>query len=282
MTRTALTFFWLCVAALQFPPTYSFAASGLTLPSRASEVHVLTGWRGAGPSGVVHYAAIRIRLADGWKTYWRAPGSSGFPPRIDWGSSTNLESAEILWPTPSIFDLNGIQTIGYEREVVIPVVVKPEQAGLPVHFQVNIDYGVCKDVCIPVSAQVQGLLRAITKPVDPAIQLATRRVPKIVNANDHEGVISCRIRAVAEKEFNISATIDVPERSFHNGVAVMELPNRLVWISDAETHRLDDGRLHVSAQLEFMEASPVFIDRSEIRVTLLSPPESTEFRGCLK
>ena len=46
---------------------------------------------------------FQIRLAQGWKTYWRSPGDAGMPPQLDWSESQNLEDAEILWPAPKRF-----------------------------------------------------------------------------------------------------------------------------------------------------------------------------------
>ena len=56
---------------------------------------VLTGWR---MENGHHMAALRITLAPGWKTYWRAPGEAGIPPRFDWTGSDNLSAVTVHWP----------------------------------------------------------------------------------------------------------------------------------------------------------------------------------------
>src|SRR5262245_22083808 len=43
-------------------------------------------------------AGVEIRLAPGWKTYWRYPGDSGVPPTFDFTRSTNVASATVSWP----------------------------------------------------------------------------------------------------------------------------------------------------------------------------------------
>src|SRR6476660_5184175 len=48
-------------------------------------------------------AGIEIRLAPGWKTYWRYPGDSGVPPRFDFSGSDNLARAKVLYPAPHLF-----------------------------------------------------------------------------------------------------------------------------------------------------------------------------------
>src|SRR5215472_5185543 len=67
---------------------------------------------GGGPLG------LQFELAPGWKTYWRSQGDAGLPVTLDWTGSTNLAHAEIAWPAPRRFSLFGLDTFGYEEEVV--------------------------------------------------------------------------------------------------------------------------------------------------------------------
>jgi len=50
--------------------------------------------------GTVRRAGIEIRLAPGWKTYWRYPGDSGIPPRFDFSQSKNVKSVTVRYPAP--------------------------------------------------------------------------------------------------------------------------------------------------------------------------------------
>src|ERR1700741_3242826 len=61
-----------------------------------SAVRLLAGSR----SGGVLLGGIAIQLQDGWKTYWRTPGDSGVPPRLDFSKSEHVEAVRILWPAP--------------------------------------------------------------------------------------------------------------------------------------------------------------------------------------
>ena len=98
------------------------------------------------------FAGIQLRMAPGWKTYWRNPGDSGVPPSFDWSGSKNLKSAEVLYPAPHRFaDANGT-AIGYGDEVVFPVKITPERDGEPVELKLDFEYGLCKDLCIPNEA----------------------------------------------------------------------------------------------------------------------------------
>ena len=106
----------------------------------------------AGESKV--FAGVQIRLDPGWKTYWRTPGDSGVPPSFDWSGSKNLKEAQVLYPAPRRFaDASGT-AIGYEDEVVFPIKITPERPDEPVELKLNVDYGLCKTLCIPNEASL--------------------------------------------------------------------------------------------------------------------------------
>jgi suppressor for copper-sensitivity B len=92
---------------------------------------------------------LEFRLAPGWKIYWRAPGDAGLPPRLDWAGSRNLAAAEIAWPAPRRFSAYGLETIGYEDAVVLPITARLEQQGAPLSLRAAFEYLTCKDICIP-------------------------------------------------------------------------------------------------------------------------------------
>ncbi len=106
---------------------------------------------------------LRITLPEGWKTYWRAPGDAGLPARIDWSGSTNLADAEIRWPIPERFSLFGLETFGYEREVVLPISAQPLRPGEALKLEASVDYLVCKEICVPITTQL-----ALDLPAGPA------------------------------------------------------------------------------------------------------------------
>ncbi len=77
-------------------------------------------------------AGLEIRLAPGWHAYWRSPGDAGIPPSIDWAGSDNLaQAAEIAWPAPARYSLQGFETAGYRDHVVLPMALTLAHAGQP-------------------------------------------------------------------------------------------------------------------------------------------------------
>jgi suppressor for copper-sensitivity B len=106
---------------------------------------------------------LHVRLAPGWKTYWRSPGDAGLPPALDWAGSVNLERAEMAWPAPHRFTLFGLETFGYGAEVVFPIEAVPARPGGALDLRAAADLLVCSDVCVP-----QRFDLALTLPSGPA------------------------------------------------------------------------------------------------------------------
>ena len=75
------------------------------LPDALISAQIVPGWRL--PDGQ-QMVALHVRLAQNWKTYWRAPGAAGVAPRFAWAGSQNLRGVQILWPVPQVFDLGWI------------------------------------------------------------------------------------------------------------------------------------------------------------------------------
>jgi DsbC/DsbD-like thiol-disulfide interchange protein len=123
-------------------------------------------------------AGIEIALDAGFKTYWRNPGESGLPPVFDWSRSENVAKAEVLWPAPTRLEDAGGVSYGYAGGVVLPVRVTLRDPGKPVRLALRLDYGVCKDICIPAHAELARVLSGRQAVDEHAlIEEALARVP---------------------------------------------------------------------------------------------------------
>lgn len=130
-------------------------------------------------SGLV--AGIEIEMDEGWKTYWRNPGSSGVPPRMEWTGSENVGKATLLFPAPyRLADREG-DTFGYKSRVVLPVTIEPKDASAPVKLKLALEYGVCKEVCVPAQMELSLLVPALAsaRPGGSDLAAALERVPSV-------------------------------------------------------------------------------------------------------
>jgi len=144
------------------------------------EVRLLAATAAAGPDGRLE-AGIEFRLAPGWKTYWRDPGEAGVPPRFDWSRSDNVAAAEVAWPAPKRVAFDGLDSYVYGNGTILPVAVRLARPGEAASLRLGLEFGVCREVCIPVAAElVLDLAAAPAAPSPAADRLAAwrARVPR--------------------------------------------------------------------------------------------------------
>lgn len=113
-------------------------------------------WRGV--DGRFH-ALLSVDLSPGWKTYWRAPGEAGVPPRFDWSASSGVDRVEVAWPAPRVFGSFGMRTYGYENAVAFPLVVTLAPVDDRARLVGEVTIGVCKEICVFSSERVELPLR---------------------------------------------------------------------------------------------------------------------------
>ena len=99
------------------------------------------------------YFGVKITLEKGWKTYWKNPGEAGAPLSIDFNDNHDILENEILFPFPKKFKDYGIETIGYEKEIIFPVRLKLDENKKKITSTINLQYLICKDICIPISIE---------------------------------------------------------------------------------------------------------------------------------
>lgn len=131
---------FLATSALALAP---MAHAGGFSPEDVAAFDILPGWRTAEGT---HMTALRIRLDPGWKTYWRAPGEAGIPPRFDWSGSRNIASVRFHWPAPQVFRQNGMRALGYQGELILPIELVPSVPGGAITMRTEVELGICEDV----------------------------------------------------------------------------------------------------------------------------------------
>ena len=111
---------------------------------------------------------IQFRMEPGWKIYWRSPGDAGYPPHLDWKDSQNIAAARIEWPAPMRFSVLGLETLGYEKEVILPLRVQPSEPGKPIALHADVSYLTCAEICVPHQEKLA--LKLPAAPAEPSHQ----------------------------------------------------------------------------------------------------------------
>ncbi|MDW4499774.1 protein-disulfide reductase DsbD family protein [Sulfitobacter sp. D35] len=265
-TTASLAAAILAIAATAFP----VSAGGPEAPITAS---FLPGWVRADGSRVV---ALRMDLAKGWKTYWRAPGDAGIPPQFDWSGSRNLASVGVNWPTPVVFDESGMRSIGYKDRVVIPLTIAPKTPGAPVSLSLGLDMGICSDICIPHRLDISARIDTDATQPDPVIAAALAQVPYSAR---EAGVISATCAFSPSPDgLRIEARVGMPSAGGEEFM-VIEPGQGGVWVSEADTRR-NGGEVTGVSEMVQIHGEPLAVDRRNIRLTVLGRNHAVDIRGC--
>ena len=244
---------------------------------------------GRAEAGGVRVVGLVLDIKPGWKTYWRDPGGVGIPPRFDWSRSRNLGAVEVLWPRPYFFESFGLTTVGYSGRVVFPVRLVPEQPDQAMEIGLNIALGVCREICVLEETTVE--LRIEPGAPDAGAALVAMAEAAVPRPGAEMGLAgaTCRISgAGARRRFD--AVLDFAQ-ALQDPVVILEGPD-LTWFTGVETTtesgpesgpesggEQGGSGLHVQATLSLLDET-VWIDRSQIRMTVLAGDFAADVKGC--
>lgn len=236
------------------------------------ELDILPGWR---TDEGTHMAGLQVRLAPGWKTYWRAPGDGGIPPRFGWDGSQNLDGAAFHWPVPEVFHQNDMRSIGYTGSVVIPVELTVNDPGASAQMRGQVQIGVCEDVCVPVLLNFDAELPT-DGARDPVIVAALLDRPQ-TQAEAGVGQVSCAISPISDG-LQMTARVDMAPMRGTEAV-VIEAGDQQVWVSEPQTWR-DGNALYARADMVHVTGAGFALNRSQVRITVLANGKSVDIQGC--
>ena len=258
----------LWAAALVLAPQNSLAE----VPDDVARIEVLPGWTTAQGTQM---AAIRLTLAPGWKTYWRAPGEGGIPPAFGWTGSQNVAGTAFHWPTPEVIDQNGLRSFGYHDQVTIPIEVTPTVNGAATHLQGEVEIGVCLDICVPVRLNFAAdLVPQTHRDVAIVTALVDNPVP---GAEAGLTGVTCAVEP-SDTGLWVTATMDLPATG-GDEVVVIEAGDPLVWVSQTNVSR-SGGQLTARAEMVHVTGQSFALNRAAVRITVLGADRAVDIQGC--
>jgi len=255
----------LCLLAAAAPISAQEAPA--PLPPGLLGAQILPGWRSEDGQRI---AAVQIDLAPGWKTYWRVPGDAGVPPVLRFDASQNLAHLRVGWPAPEVFEVNGMQTVGYHDRLILPLEIEPADPAQPVALVADLDLGICHEVCVPVQLSLSASLEG-KGAADPQIAAAIAAEPK-----PSPGLAQCTTEPIRDG-VRVKAEISVPEAA--GQVALFELRSTPMWVSEPQSARAGDI-LQASAEFVPEDGRPFALDQTDLRITVVSEAGAIEIDGC--
>jgi thiol:disulfide interchange protein DsbD len=140
---------------------------------------------------------IQFVTDSGWHIYWRNPGDSGEPPRMQWQLPKGVTAGELEWPTPMRMTTTAGTDFGYQGTTVLLTTLRLPVTPLSGTISVGgeLRWLVCRDICVPQSAHLEVPVRiasaaGIDEPSRQLLESAAERLPTPLPA-------SCRIEAAS-------------------------------------------------------------------------------------
>ncbi|QSR89262.1 thioredoxin family protein [Methylacidiphilum caldifontis] len=161
--KRALISLFLLLLLEVFHNQHGLAATSNPARSHHTEVTLLSELDAVSP-GSHFYVALRMKMDEGWHTYWLNPGDAGSATQIDWTLPSGVYAGPIQWPTPSVIAIPPLASFGYEGEcwLLIPMNISQEQrVGSTVNLKALVQWVECAQSCLPGSAEL-----SLTLPVE--------------------------------------------------------------------------------------------------------------------
>ncbi len=173
-------------------------------PPSGHVVAELVSEREALVPGQTARVGLRLVHEPQWHTYWTVPGDAGLPTRLTWRLPPGVQAGPVQWPVPRLLRVGSLANYGYEGTVLLPATIAVPATAAPggkVRLAARADWLVCKDVCIPESADL-----TLELPVGTAAQAvparyagefaaASARIPQPIALKQPEAIVDgARIR----------------------------------------------------------------------------------------
>lgn len=258
---------------------------GVTLPAGAlagpddqiaddTELRLIAGVDAVGDLAEIP-AGLAMRLAPGWKTYWRSPGDAGYPVSVDWAGSRNLASVDFAWPAPHRFTLFGLDTFGYADEVVFPLALRPERPGEPVGVVARVSYLICKEVCIPGEARLSLDLPSGTAQPSAELQAIDRFASQVPDDGSSHGLALEQAVAADALRLDLTVRSDFPLQAPD---AIVEGPPGLHFAAP-EVRLAENGRLATLSLAVTAAADAPPLTQTRLTVTVVDAAPAGDASG---
>ncbi len=131
---------------------------------------------------------LYLRITPGWHVYWKNPGDTGRPTRVELQWSKGAVASEFLWPYPKKFSIPPLVNYGYEGEVLLPFRVRVPRnfRGSQLKAVGEAAWLVCEKECVPERQAVELVLPVSSSAMAPnpvwkkAFDLARSQIPRAV------------------------------------------------------------------------------------------------------
>lgn len=96
---------------------------------------------------------VLFEIDPGWHIYWKHPGETGLPTKVEFNLPNGYQAGKVMWPIPKVFKkTDGGMDFGYENSVLLWADIQVPSSvknGENADIGVQISWVSCKEICIP-------------------------------------------------------------------------------------------------------------------------------------
>lgn len=253
MTKRLLFIFFCC-----FLPFIAKADISNTVVADHSQVRLVVG--NYSEDGTLTIG-LDYALTKGWKVYWRDPGDTGYPPRLNWQGSTNVKDTSFYWPVPfrhiERFENFTSESYAYKDHVIFPIKIAVEDPSQPVTLNLDVDYGICADICIPAAAKLNISVMPGHRDMEQSERIAKfmAKVPK--ENGTHDLTITKLTKGTYDGTFYLQATATA-EDIFHSPDIFFEAEGSAAFYNPIATVSEDGKQLQMLAPVTLLDSKEGF------------------------
>ena len=228
--------------------------------------------------GAYQYSLL-IELKNNWKTYWKYPGNSGFTPKFQLISSKNLKDFSVSWPAPEVFYEGETIIYGFQKKLHLPIKVYPKNSGNDLNFDLRLDIGFCKDVCIPETVYLKSVsAKPASKLQNEELLSYIRKVP--IKLENSENYFSC---IVQQDEGKLILIARFNSKFFkgkkHIKDVIFNYRGEEIWFSN-KNQKSEKGTQIFNITLNHINEQSILLNKSKIEVTILTQENGFILDGC--
>lgn len=194
-------------------------------------------------AGNPFWVGVKLKMEDGWDTYWQNPGDAGLATQINWQLPEGFQAGPIQWPYPEKFTAGGMVGFGYTDSVLLLTKITPpaQLPAEPVELKAEVKWLACKDSCLPGNANLD-----LTLPV--ADGAPTRNATLAAEFENAKAALPKGVVAqVKAKSGKITLSLSPDSKEFESVMFIPEQGEVIDYLAPQEV-TMSKGGIEVSMQ----------------------------------
>lgn len=168
-----------------------------------------------------------IEIDPGWHVYWKNPGDSGLPTKLEFEIPRSFDQTNIFWPIPSSFKSpQGGVDYGYEDSVLLWTNIEvPEDTKLSSNpkIQAELSWISCKEICIPGKSNLSYDLKLSKKTKQNNSNLFSKWKKLLpVDAKHNDSPVEIEVGSTKSANGTYAVELEVEPKSNHDSFYTLE------------------------------------------------------------